>query len=123
MSFRPMLRPGQGFKTFRILRRVGGTTETGRPHTSRLEQQGEFDGMLTQASPKEIEEHKQIKSPITHTITVRRVGTKHIAKANDVLELRTEDETRQFMVKGAPQDPGELGFFLVYKVEERADLQ
>ena len=124
MSFRPMLRPGQGFKLFRILRRVGGTTNTGRPYTGSLAPQGEFQGMLTQASPKEIEEHKQAKSPITHTITVLQHSMKHRAKANDVLELVTGcgDQGRRFMVKGNPKDPGELGYFLIYKVEERDDL-
>lgn len=124
MSFRPMLRPGQGFKKFRILRRVGATTNTGRPHTNSKSPIGELTGMLTKASPKEIEDHKQLKSPITHTITVQQQGMKHRAKANDILELVTGggDKARQFMVKGDPQDPGELGFFLVYKVEERADL-
>ena len=125
MSFRPMLRPGQGFKLFRILRRVGGTTDTGRPHTGSLAPHGEFNGMLTQASPKEIEEHKQRKSPITHTITVPQNSLKHKARNHDVLELVTGsgEKGRQFEVKGDPQDPGELGFFLVYKVEEREDLK
>lgn len=124
MSFRPMLRPGQGFKQFRILRRVSGVTNTGRAHTNSRSPIGELTGMLTQASPKEIEEHKQLKSPITHTITVPQQGMVHRAKANDILELVTGsgDKARQFMVKGDPQDPAELGFFLVYKVEERADL-
>lgn len=123
MSFRPMLRPGQGFKLFRILRRVGGTTNSGRPHTNSKAPQGEFYGILTQASPVEIEQHKQIGSPITHTILQR--GTTPRAKATDILELVTGcgDKARQFMVKGEPQDPGELGFFLVYKVEERKDLK
>lgn len=121
MSFRPMLRPGQGFKQFSILRRVGATTNTGRPHTGSLTLQGELSGMLTQASPEEIEEHKQLKSPITHTITVLQNGLGHRAKANDVLELGANG--RRFLVKGEPKDPGELGFFLVYKVEERADLE
>ena len=123
MSFRPMLRPGQGFKLFRILRRVGGLTDSGRAHTNSKAPQGEFYGMLTQASPKEIEQHKQLGSPITHTILQR--GTTPRAKATDILELVTGcgDKARQFMVKGDPQDPGELGFFLLYKVEERKDLK
>lgn len=123
MSFRPILRPGQGFKLFRILRRVGGITSGGRPHTNSKAPQGEFFGMLTQASPREIEQHKQLGSPITHTILQR--GTTPRAKANDILELVTVSgaKGRQFMVKGEPQDHGELGFFLVYKVEERTDLQ
>lgn len=122
MSFRPVLRPGQGFKPFRVLRRESKTTATGRPHTGSLVLQGKFLGMITQASPKEIEQHKQLGSPITHTIVQR--GTANRAKATDILELDDGSEKRRrFMVQGEPQDPGELGHFLVYKVEERADLQ
>lgn len=122
MSFRPMLRPGQGFKKFRVLRRVGGVTSGGRPHTNSKAPQGEFLGMLTQASPKEIEQHKQLGSPITHTILQR--GTTNRAKATDTIELVVpgEKKGRRFLVQGEPQDPGELGHFLIYKVEERADL-
>lgn len=123
MSFRPMLRPGQGFKLFRILRRVGAITPGGRPHTNSKAPQGEFYGMLTEASPEEIEQHKQQGSPITHTILQR--GTNPRAKDTDILELVTGsgDKARQFMVQGDPKNPGELGFFLVYKVEERKDLK
>lgn len=122
MSFRPMLRPGQGFKPFRVLRRVSGTTATGRPHTGSLAPKGKFLGMITQASPKEIEQHKQLGSPITHTIIQR--GTAGRAKATDILELDDGSQNpRRFLVQGEPQDPGELGHFLVYKVEERADLK
>lgn len=122
MSFRPMLRPGQGFKPFKVLRREGSTTETGRPHTNKLTEKGKFLGMITQASPKEIEQHKQLGSPITHTIVQR--GTANRATATDVLELDDGSEKpRRFLVQGKPQDPGELGHFLVYKVEERADLK
>ena len=121
MSFRPMLRPGQGFKLFRVLRRKSGLTASGRPHTSGLEKQSEFFGMITQASPQEVEQFKQLGTPITHTIVQR--GTKGRAKATDVLEHGEGDNVRQFLVKGEPQDPGELGHFLVYRVEERADLQ
>ena len=122
MSFRPMLRPGQGFKRFRVLSRVVGVTSGGRPHTNSKAPQGEFLGMITQASPKEIEQHKQLGHPITHTILQR--GTKNRAKSTDVLELIVEGEEkgRRFLVQGEPQDPGELGHFLVYKVEERFDL-
>ena len=116
MSFRPMLRPGQGFKTFRVLRRVGAVTSGGRPHTNSLAPQGEFFGMLTQAEPKEIEH------PITHTILQR--GTTNRAKAKDILELVVagEEKGRRFLVQGKPKDPGELGHFLIYTVEERDDL-
>ena len=118
-----MLRPGQGFKKFRVLVREGGTTPSGRPRTKKEAIKGEFQGMITQATPLEIEQHKQLGTPITHTIVQR--GTENRAKATDILELVVEGEEkgRRFIVQGAPQDPGELGHFLVYKVEERADLQ
>ena len=121
MSFRPMLRPGQGFKLFKILRKVGSTTETGRPYTTSDQHAGEFYGIITQASPKEIEQHKQRGTPITHTIVQR--GTKMRAMATDTLVLKESDRIRRFKVQGDPRDPGELGHFLVYKVEERDDLQ
>ncbi|MGN0999691.1 MAG: hypothetical protein ACI4PO_09085 [Faecousia sp.] len=121
MSFRPQLRPGQGAKLFRVLRRVGGTTNTGRPTTSSLASQGEFYGIISQASPHEIEQHKQLGSPITHTIVQR--WTKFRAKPTDILELDCGDRKRRFMVQGDPKDPGELGHFLIYTVEERDDLQ
>ena len=105
------------------MRRVGGVTSGGRPHTNSKAPHGEFYGILTQASPREIEQSKQLGSPITHTILQR--GMTPRAKANDLLELVTVSGSkgRQFMVKGEPVDHGELGFFLVYRVEERADLQ
>lgn len=126
MSFRPMLRPGQGFKPFRVLKRVGGTTETGRPRTAKLEPQGEFLGIISQASPTEKEQFKQSGHPITHTIVQR--GTQNNAVETDVLELDEPGSgtgsccRRRFLVQSV-QDPGELGHFLVYKVEERVDLQ
>ena len=137
MSFRGMLRPGQGFKPFTVYRRTGATTSTGRPYTGSLEKLGAFFGIISQADPREIEQWKQLGTPITHTIVQR--GTKDRAKANDVLELREgaccgcdtncnecgcqQPRPRRFLVQGDPKDPGELGHFLVYKVEERKDLQ
>lgn len=125
--FRGLLRPGQGFKKFRVFRRVGGTTAKGRPTTSKLELQGEFFGIISQASPKEIEQHKQLGTPITHTIVQQ--FTKDRGYANDVLELtefsptERKEVTRTFLVQGSPHNPGELDHFIVYKVEERKDLQ
>lgn len=124
MSFRPMLRPGQGFKKFRVLRRVAGLTSSGRPTTSSLQSAGEFFGIITQADPKEVEQFKQAGSPITHTIVQH--GAANLAKSEDVLELDVSqcgDQARRFLVRGEPKDPGELGHFLIYKVEERADLK
>lgn len=118
MSFRPMYRPGQEVATFKVFRREGGVTASGRPTTSDLKQQGEFKGSITKTAPTEKEQHKQLGSPKTYTIVQR--GTKNRAKATDILE---HEDGRRFFVKGDPRDPAGLGHFLVYTVEERADLQ
>ena len=121
MSFRGLLRPGQGFQLFRVLRKEGGLATSGRPTASGRKPAGEFYGMISQASPKEIEQHKQLGTPITHTIVQR--GTNNRAKATDILMLGEGETAWRFKVQGEPKDPGELGHFLVYTVEERADLQ
>ena len=116
--FRGLLRPGQGFKTFSILRKKGGLTATGRPKATSLSPDGKFYGIISQASQNEIEQWKQSGHPITHTIIQR--GAENCAKPEEVLELK--ETGRRFKVKGV-NDPGELGHFTVYKVEERLDLQ
>lgn len=125
MSFRGLLRPGQGFRPFIVFSRDNTLTETGRPQVGRLVEQGTFIGIISQASPKEQEQWKQLGSPITHTIVQR--GTRGRAKATDVLMLKPPNphmgRPRFFLVQGEPQDPGELGHFLIYRVLERDDLQ
>lgn len=125
MPFRGMLRPGRGFRPYTVLRRKGGTTATGRPVTSKLEPDGVILGIISQANQREIEQWKQRGHPITHTVIQR--GTKGAAKADDVLELVREHEdgtktVRRFLIRGT-RDPGEIGHFTVYAVEEREDLQ
>ena len=124
MSFRALLRPGQGFQLFRILRGGGETSKKGRPYTSEHAQSGTLYGILTEADPKEIDHFKQKGTPITHTILQR--GTKDRAKSTDILELpavNAESKPRRFRVVGDPKNPGDLGHFLIYRVEERKDLQ
>lgn len=118
--FRGLLRPGQGFRPFSVLRRQNGTTATGRPTTGSLAPIGVIHGMISQASQKEIEQWKQSGHPISHTIVQRGAITK--AMATDVLELQNQDgSSRRFLVQGV-HDPAELGHFVSYKVEERSDL-
>lgn len=118
MSFRPMLRPGQGFKQFKVLRKEGGKTEKGRPTTSILKPQGTFYGIVSRTDPTETDQNKQKGSPKNLTIVQR--GTKNQARANDILE---REDGRRYLVKVDPKDSGGLGHFTVYKVEERDDLQ
>lgn len=114
--FRGFLRPGQGFKRFEILRKTGGTTKKGRPTAKSYQSCGEIIGIISQASQSEIAQSKQNGHPISHTIVQR--GSIDRAKPTDVLGL----DGRRFIVQGV-QDPGELGHFTIYKVEERDDLQ
>ena len=141
MSFRPMLRPGQGFQKFMVYRREGSVTASGRARSTSLKLHGEIIGIISQASPQEIAQAKQLGSPITHTIVQR--GTKYRAKANDVFlippdsaqnvpdvlnvsepgDTTNPNQGRRFVVRGDPKDPGELGHFLIYRVEERDDIK
>lgn len=119
MSFRPMLRPGEGFVTFKVYRdEEGGLDAKSRVISSGLKLQGEFKGIISKTDPTEKEQHKQRGTPKVYTIVQR--GTKNGAKATDILE---HQDGRRFIVKGDPRDPGGMGHFLVYKVEERDDLQ
>ena len=119
LRYTGLVRPGQGFKPFTVMRGTGGTTPKGRPYTGDKEPVGTILGIISAASPTEIEQWKQKGHPITHTIVQR--GTKDRAQAEDVLVL--DGGKRRFLVKGKPHDPGELGHYLVYHVEEREDLQ
>lgn len=126
MPFRGLLRPFRGFKPFTVLSREGTLTDTGRPQTGEFIQKGTFIGIISQATTREQEQWKQLGSPISHTIVQR--GTCNRAKATDVLRLDPppvcpDEPIRYFQVQGEPQDPGELGHFLVYHVLERRDLQ
>lgn len=124
--FRGLHRPGQGFKHFAIFRKEGGVTETGRPCAEMYRECGSFLGIISEASPQEIEQAKQAGHPITHTIVQR--GTKDRARALDVLKLiippadSCPSKPRCFIVQVEPKDPGELGHFLIYRVQERQDM-
>lgn len=118
MFFRAMLRPGEGFKRLTVLRKEGGKTEKGRPTSSDPKPQGEFYGIVTKTDPTETDQHKQVGSPKKYTIVQQ--GTENQARSGDIL---VHEDGRRFLVKGDPKDPGGLGHFSVYKVEERDDLK
>lgn len=122
MRYTGLLRPFQGFRYFTVLQRKGAVTATGRPVTGSFSEAGQIIGMISQASQKEQEQWKQNGHPITHTIVQK--GPLEKAKPTDVLELTNPDtgQARRFLVQGVT-DPGELGHFTIYHVEEREDLQ
>lgn len=118
MSFRAIIRPGQGSKPFKVLRREGGLTAKGRPTTSVLKPHGVIYGIVSKTDPTETDQNKQKGSPKIYTIVQR--GTVNQAMANDILE---REDGKRLLVKGDPKDPGGLGLFSVYTVEERDDLK
>ena len=121
MYFRAMHRPGEGFKSFTVLRKKGAKTEKGRPSCSELKPVGiTVVGIISRTAPDEKDQHKQAGHPVSYTIVQH--GAKNQAKAKDVLELVEGETTRRFLVKKKPRDPGGLGHFTIYDVEEREDL-
>lgn len=122
MVFGGHMRPGQGFRYFRVLRRVPTVTDAGRPVTSGYALKGGFLGLLIGTSPEETERWRQLGTPVSHMILQRRTAER--AKANDILELTISDTgtVRHFLVQGQPTDSGEMGHLLLYRVLEREDL-
>ncbi len=118
LRFTALLRPGQGFKPFSVLRETEEVSDSGWACKVSRETAGTIHGIISQANQTEKEQWKQSGHPITHTVV--QVGNANRAKATDVLFL--EAENRRFLVQGV-QDPAELGHYTVYHVEERADLQ
>ncbi len=118
--FRGLLRPGQGFRRYTVLKRSGGLSDNGRPVPECYTPVGELFGMIAQATPKEQEQWKQAGHPVTHKVVQRGTGCQ--AEPTDVLELVTEGKSRRFLIQGV-HDPAELGHFTTYFTEERRDLQ
>lgn len=125
--FSHRLRPGQGFQSFTIMRDGGGyLSSSGTVMQNRIV--GEtIKGIISQASQREKDEWKQAGHPITHTIVQK--GNRNRANAGDFLSLSKRNESgeaepqgRYFYIQGT-HDPGELGHFTVYYVEERLDME
>jgi hypothetical protein len=113
----PNLVPGQGFQLFKIFRSEGGLTDTGRPKKLTYQAtDGQFYGMLVNASEKEIEQGKQNGHPVTHKIISYNAMVK--AQSTDCLLL---ENGRQFYVSST-HNHADLNVFMSYMVEERKDL-
>ena len=115
--FTPNLVPGQGFKRFQILKKVGGVTDTGRAWSKGYERSGEYIlGILVDANQSEQDQWKQSGHPVTHKII--EYGAMVKAKATDY--LRTDDG-RKFYVTGI-NNHADLNVAVSYYVEERYDV-
>lgn len=119
--FRGLIRPGQGFKPFKIYRQESGVTAKGRPYTKDCAPVGVVVGMISRSDPAEKDQSKQKGHPISYTILQQ--GVKDRAQAMDYLVLEEGDTKRYFLVQKDPHNPGGLDHFLSYQVEERADMK
>lgn len=113
---RSSLRPGQGFKKFTRMKHKTGKSKTGRAGSSTFTESGYLFGILTDATPEEIERWGTTEKPITHKIV--QYGGNNIAVAMDALVFNG----RYFYIQRSPRNPGGLGHFTVYYCEERRGL-
>lgn len=116
MFIAPHMIPGVGFKKFERYEHKTKLTASRRASGSELTPCGHILGILSKATPEEIEQWGTTDSPITHKIVQR--GTANKAKAKDVLKLGE----RCFYIQKSPRNPGDLGHFTVYFCEERKGL-
>ena len=91
------LRPGNLYKDFLVAKCTSGV-----------------HAVLAQATPQEKARWEQIQHPITHTIVDRGHP-----KAVETDQLTCGN--RKFYVQGV-DEPGQLGLYTIYYVEERADV-
>lgn len=105
-------RPGNQLKAFEAFRDTAHVSPTGRPsNTGPPESIGAFNATLADATPAEIDRWKQVDHTITHQIVQR--GTSK-ARSGDYLVYAG----RKFYIEGI-DNPGEIGFFTIYFVNEK----
>lgn len=113
---RSSLRPGQGFKKFIRMKHQTGKSKTGRVGSSSLVESGYLFGILSKATPEEVEQWSTTDSPVTHKIV--QYGGNNKAADQDVLVFNE----KYYYVQRSPRNPGGLGHFTVYFCEERRGL-
>lgn len=113
---RSSVRPGQGFKRFKRLKHKADISKTGRAGLSTLTEDGYLFGILSKATPEEIEQWSTTDSPVTHKIV--QYGGNNKAADQDVLVFNGN----YYYIQRTPRDPGGLGHFTVYFCEERKGL-
>lgn len=106
MSFRGLLRPGQGFRPFIVFSRDNTLTETGRPQVGRLVEQGTFIGIIS-CQPERAGAVEAARLPDhAHHRAERDPGQ---SKATDVLMLKPPNphmgRPRFFLVQESRRTP------------------
>lgn len=119
--FHTMLRPGQGFRQYSILRSESGETAGGRPCKGVPKKVGTLLGMMAAADPKEMTAWSQRGTPVSCKVVQYAPGT--MAAAADLLQIQLDGESRPrcYRVQGV-ENPGFFGHFAIYYCDEREDL-
>lgn len=109
------LRPGNLFKDFFVGVKTGDVDSKGRTGGSyKADEKRPIRAVLAQATPQEKARWEQIQHPITHTLVDRG---RPKAETGDMLMCGN----RHFYIQGV-DEPGQLGLYTIYYVEERIDL-
>ena len=109
------LRPGNLYKDFFVAKCTSGVDGKGRPVKKYdSDHSVVIHAVLAQATPQEKARWEQIQHPLTHTIVARGHP-----KAAETDQLTCGN--RKFYVQGV-DEPGQLGLYTIYYVEERADV-
>jgi hypothetical protein len=108
------LRPGNLYKDFIVEKKGASISSRGRAKKSYDSESGErIRGILAEAKPQEKERWRQLQHPISHTIVQK-------GKPKAGPEDRLVFGERIFFIQGV-DEPGALGFWTIYYVEERFD--
>ena len=119
--FHTMLRPGQGFRQYAILRSESGETAGGRPCKSTPKEVGIVLGIMAAADPKEMTAWSQRGTPVSCKVVQYSPGI--MARESDYLQVQLDGESRPrcYRVQGV-ENPGLFGHFAIYYCDEREDL-
>ena len=107
------LRQSALFKSFVVEKKTVAVDAQGRTRNAYAAPLGTISAVLAKADPKQQERWNQLQHPISHIITQKG---RPRAETEDRLTLGN----RRFYIHGI-DEPGELGLWTIYFVEERFD--
>jgi hypothetical protein len=110
--------PGQEVRHFTVTRTGTRETPNGRELSDGTAiERGEIQAVLAQASPREIEQWRQLQHPITHKIIEQGVSGFDILPG-DAFHLGN----RSFVNQSMPYNVGDIDHWTIYYCQERKDV-
>jgi hypothetical protein len=113
-----MMAPGRENRDFTVSRPSVRSTENAREGLpDEYIAIGTIRGVMAQANSQEISKWQQLNHPITHKI---------IMSGKPAIDIRPDDVfeygNRRFFNRAIPYDVGDLGHYLIFYCNERADI-